>query len=114
MNTSLNYLRHKNFAIYGLGVTGRSVIRYFDKNGIKNYVLWDDNKKVFKRFLGSKYRRMKSDFLESINFVEHPSVFTLGTNAELKNVLINEDNRTALNIDLVHVDRGGDVTCGQG
>ena len=48
---------------------------------------------------------------ESINFVEHPSVFTLGTNAELKNVLINEDNRTALNIDLVHVDRGGDVTC---
>ena len=33
------------------------------------------------------------------------------TNAELKNVLINEDNRTALNIDLVHVDRGGDVTC---
>tara|TARA_Y100000996_G_scaffold369201_1_gene316046 strand:- start:1442 stop:2152 length:711 start_codon:yes stop_codon:yes gene_type:complete len=48
---------------------------------------------------------------ESINFVEHPSVFTLGTNAELKNVLINEDNRTALNIELVHVDRGGDVTC---
>ena len=49
MNTSLNYLRHKNFAIYGLGVTGRSVIRYFDKSGMKNYVLWDDNKKVFKR-----------------------------------------------------------------
>ncbi|MBR74511.1 MAG: hypothetical protein CL872_06205, partial [Dehalococcoidaceae bacterium] len=27
---------------------------------------------------------------ESINFVEHPSIFTLGTNAELKNILINE------------------------
>ncbi len=48
---------------------------------------------------------------ESINFVEHPSIFTLGTNAELKNILINEKNRTALNIDLIHVDRGGDVTC---
>ena len=48
---------------------------------------------------------------ESINFVEHPSVFTLGTNAESNNVLINENNRAALNIDLIHVDRGGDVTC---
>ena len=48
---------------------------------------------------------------ESINFVEHPSTLTLGTNAEIKNVLIDDIQRETLNIGLVHVDRGGDVTC---
>ena len=49
MSISLNHLRHKNFAIYGLGVTGRSVIHYFHKHGFKNYVGWDDDSEVFKK-----------------------------------------------------------------
>ena len=105
MNTSLNYLRHKNFAIYGLGVTGRSVIRYFDKNGMKNYVLWDDNKKVFKRFLGSKYRRMKSDFLESINFVDY-IIVSPGINinkAKLKKVLFKNKHKIITDLDLFYL-----------
>ena len=47
MDTSLN-LRNKKFAIYGLGTTGTSVINYFNKNGFKNYIFWDDDKNLKK------------------------------------------------------------------
>ena len=43
MDTSLN-LSKKSFAVYGLGTTGRSVVNYFNKAGIKNYIMWDDDK----------------------------------------------------------------------
>ena len=34
-----------NFCIYGLGITGQSVINYFDRKNFKEYKVWDDNKK---------------------------------------------------------------------
>ena len=34
---------NKNLLIYGLGVTGKSVIRYFKKKKIINFSTWDDN-----------------------------------------------------------------------
>ena len=45
---------HKNFKelsflIYGLGLTGKSVVNFFKKNKIKDYKVWDDkNIKLFK------------------------------------------------------------------
>ncbi len=105
MKTSLNHLSHKNFAIYGLGVTGRSVIRYFDNNGMKNYVVWDDNNEVFKKFLGFKYRKMKSDFLASINFVDY-IVVSPGVNinkAKLKKILLKNKHKIITDLDLFYL-----------
>ena len=59
MSISLNHLRHKNFAIYGLGVTGRSVINYFHKHGFENYIGWDDDNDVFRKSIGPDYKIMK-------------------------------------------------------
>ena len=39
-------LKELSFLVYGLGVSGRSVINFFKKNGIKNFKVWDDNKKI--------------------------------------------------------------------
>tara|TARA_Y100001970_G_C14245829_1_gene868129 strand:+ start:2257 stop:2967 length:711 start_codon:yes stop_codon:yes gene_type:complete len=74
----------------------------FDKTDYLTVYKWmqDERKKI-----------VLNQSSESINFVEHSSTLTLGTNAEVKNVLINDIQREALNIELVHVDRGGDVTC---
>ena len=74
----------------------------FDKTDYLTVYKWmqDERKKI-----------VLNQSSESINFVEHSSTLTLGTNAEIKNVLINDIQREALNIELVHVDRGGDVTC---
>ena len=43
--------RELSFLVYGLGLSGRSVINFFKKNGIKNFKIWDDNKKnVYKKY----------------------------------------------------------------
>ena len=38
-------LKELSFLVYGLGLSGRSVINFFKKNGIKDFKVWDDNKK---------------------------------------------------------------------
>ena len=47
MSKSFNFSK-KSFAVYGLGTTGTSVINFFDKIGVKNYIIWDDNKNIKK------------------------------------------------------------------
>ena len=43
-------LKEQSFLVYGLGLSGRSVIKFFEKNKIKNYKVWDDErKKLFKK-----------------------------------------------------------------
>ncbi len=41
--TAINKLRKKSFLVYGLGTTGKSVVRFFNRNRIQNYQVWDDN-----------------------------------------------------------------------
>lgn len=43
-------------------------------------------------------------------FVEHPPVVTLGRNAKPANVLLSEQALAARGIDVVQIERGGDVT----
>ncbi len=37
-------LRGLSFLVYGLGISGQSVIKFFKKNKIKNFKVWDDKK----------------------------------------------------------------------
>ena len=41
---SIKNLKELSFLIYGLGETGKSVIKFFERNNIKKYQIWDDNK----------------------------------------------------------------------
>ena len=64
-----NKLSKKSFAIYGLGITGRSVINFFKRLNIKNYYAWDDSLKKRKYYNirsnlnNFKYVLNKSDFI---------------------------------------------------
>ena len=43
-------LKDSSFLVYGLGLTGKSVINFFNKNNFKNYQVWDDKDKyLFKK-----------------------------------------------------------------
>ena len=47
--TSASKLKNFSFLVYGLGKTGRSVVKFFKKNNIKNFQVWDDkNKNLYK------------------------------------------------------------------
>ena len=46
---SFSNLKDLSFLVYGLGTTGQSVVKFFKKNKVKNYQVWDDkNKKLFR------------------------------------------------------------------
>ena len=47
---------------------------------------------------------------DTVVLLEHPPVYTLGRRAEPGNVLLDAAARAAAGIDVVEVDRGGDVT----
>ena len=105
MSISLNYLSHKSFAIYGLGVTGRSVIDYFNKHGFKNYIVWDDDNETFKKSIGPQYKSARSDFLELINFVDH-IVVSPGINiskAKMKKILLKNKRKIITDLDLFYL-----------
>ena len=49
----VRFSKHKelSFLVYGLGLSGRSVINFFKKNSIKNFKVWDDKqKKIYKNY----------------------------------------------------------------
>ena len=46
---SITNLKELSFLVYGLGLSGQSVVKFFKKNNIVNYKVWDDKqKKLFK------------------------------------------------------------------
>lgn len=63
---SINNLRKLSFLVYGLGLTGKSVINFFDKNKIKDYQVWDDkNKSLFKN---KRPKKLKTA-LKEVNYI---------------------------------------------
>ncbi len=62
----LNNFKKFYFLVYGLGSTGISVVNFFNKNGIKNFKVWDDNKKnLFKK---QRTNNLEKD-LKKVNFI---------------------------------------------
>ena len=42
-------LKNISFLIYGLGLTGKSVVNFFKKNNVQKFKVWDDhNKDLYK------------------------------------------------------------------
>ena len=48
-------LREKTFAVYGLGLTGKSVVKFFKREKIKKYYTWDDSKFIKKNLAKKKF-----------------------------------------------------------
>ena len=38
-------LKELSFLVYGLGLSGRSVVKFFKKNKVKKFSVWDDKQK---------------------------------------------------------------------
>ena len=63
---SLNNLKKLSFLVYGLGLTGKSIINFFEKNKIKNYQVWDDNDyKLFQK----KRPKNLNKALDQVNYI---------------------------------------------
>ncbi len=57
-------LNNMSFAVYGMGLTGKSVIKFLRKKKVKKYYIWDDI--IFKKNLKKKYF-----FLNNLDIVDY-------------------------------------------
>ena len=63
---SFSNFKNLSFLVYGLGVTGQSVVRFFKKNKINNYKVWDDKNKNLYR---NKRTINLNDTLKDVNYI---------------------------------------------
>ena len=93
-------LRKKNFAVYGLGATGKSVINYLNKKKIRNYSVWDDNKILRKNF-----KSKTNNFEKSLNNQDY-IVVSPGINikkSKFKKKLIKFKKKIITDLDLFYL-----------
>ena len=95
-------LSKKSFAIYGLGVTGKSVVKYLKKKKVKNLFIWDDTKKIQKKY---KLPPSIKTFSNSLNFVDY-IILSPGINinkSKIKKKLIKNKQKIITDIDLFYM-----------
>ena len=72
-------IRELSFLVYGLGLTGKSVINFFKKNNITRYQIWDDKNK---NILKAKRTNNLEETLKKVDYIVLSPGISLG---KLKN-----------------------------
>ena len=100
------HLISNSFCIYGLGVTGKSVVNYFNKENFTNYYAWDDNKILRNSFSfslqGAKGKKFFSKNLDTVDFIVVSPGISL-KKAKLKKKLIQNKNKIITDLDLFYL-----------
>ena len=90
-------LKEQSFLVYGLGLTGKSVVNFFKKNNIKNYQVWDEKNKI----AFSKKRSLNlNKTLKNVNYIVLSPGISL-KKAKYKNQLIKYKKKIITDLDLL-------------
>ena len=92
-------LKNSSFLIYGLGSSGSSVINYLKKKKISNFLIWDDNPKIKKKFKFKKALNLKST-LKKVDYIILSPGISLKKN---KYNLIKFKKKIITDIDLLYL-----------
>jgi lipoyl(octanoyl) transferase len=77
--------------------------------GIMDYATaWDLQENILQQQIAKKKEGLVTD--NYLFFVEHPAVYTLGKSGNINNVLLNESELEAKEIQFFKTNRGGDIT----
>ena len=94
-------LKKATFLIYGLGSTGQSIIRYLKKKRLNNFIVWDDNKKLRRKFGYSNSLNLKDSLNKADYIVLSPGISLKKT--KFKKELINNKRKIITDIDLLYL-----------
>tara|TARA_Y100000590_G_scaffold258472_1_gene290117 strand:- start:3327 stop:4640 length:1314 start_codon:yes stop_codon:yes gene_type:complete len=99
-----SFLHQNSFAIYGLGVTGRSVINFFRKEKVNDFFIWDDNKTVRNvHGIGKKYNeKYFGKILDQIDWIILSPGINI-KNSRLKKKLIKNRTKIITDLDLFYI-----------
>lgn len=77
---------------------------------VVEYIGRIDYSEAFEKQLQLHSQRVRGDIFDTLLLLEHPHVYTLGRHADESNIILSEAQRKARGVDVLRVDRGGDVT----
>ena len=78
-------LKELSFLVYGLGLTGLSVVKFFKKKNIKNFKVWDDKKKFIKKYRTKNLKKT----CKQVDYIVLAPGISLIKNKNLKNIKKN-------------------------
>jgi len=99
-----SFFKQNSFAIYGLGVTGRSVINFLNKKRVDNFFIWDDSK-IIRDFheINKKYKEKYFEkILDEIDWI----ILSPGINIErsrFKKKLIKNRDKIITDLDFFYI-----------
>ena len=89
-------LKELSFLVYGLGLSGQSVVKFLKKKNIRNYKVWDDKKKnIFK----DKRAKNLKEALDKADYI----VLSPGISLIDKKILIKFKEKIITDIDLLYL-----------
>ena len=94
---SLKNFRKLSFLVYGLGMTGKSVVNFFNKNDIKNYQVFDDKNN---NLYNSKKTYDLDKTFQEVNYIVLSPGISL-ENSKNKKKLIKYKKKIITDIDLI-------------
>ena len=98
MKFKIPKLREHSFLIYGLGLSGCSVVRFFKKKNLRNFKVWDDKKK--KLFKSHRTKNLNKTLKEVDYIILSPGI------SLKKNKNLNKFEKKILtDIDLFYLDK---------
>ena len=94
----------------------RRAVRFADLGNVTYREAWDLQEAIFTEVVDRKTANRKLPEGERVPtqdtllFVEHPHVYTLGKSGDLGNLLADDDRLKAINAEFFKTNRGGDIT----
>jgi UDP-N-acetylmuramoylalanine--D-glutamate ligase len=85
-----------SFLVYGLGLSGQSVVKFLKKRNIKNYKVWDDKKK--KLFKEKRAKNLK-ETLKKVDYI----ILSPGVSLIDNKILIKFKKKIITDIDLLYL-----------
>ena len=89
-------LKELSFLVYGLGLTGQSVVKFFKKNKIKNYKVWDDKQK---KLFENKRTKNLNKTLNDVDYI----VLSPGVSLNENKNLIKYKEKIITDIDFLYL-----------
>ena len=89
-------LNEFSFLVYGLGLSGQSVVKFFLKKNIKNFKVWDDKQKQL--FKNKRARNLKKT-LRNVDYI----ILSPGISLIEKKYLVKFKKKIITDIDLFYL-----------
>ena len=93
---SISNLKELSFLVYGLGASGQSTVKFFKKNNIKKFKVWDDDQK--KLFKNKRAKNLK-ETLSNVDYI----VLSPGISLITKKNLFKFKGKIITDIDLFYL-----------